>query len=69
MSPDLPDFDRLAQAISESRRLIDETKRLLEKSSEILVPPCSGLVAQDRNQPVVPGGGIECDSIRDSIRS
>ena len=59
MSPDLPDFDRLAQAISESRRLIDETKRLLEKSSEILVPACSGLVVQDRDQPMVPGVGIE----------
>ena len=59
MSPDLPDYDRLAMAISESRRLIDETKRLLEKSSEILVPPCSGLAVQDRDQPMVPGVGIE----------
>jgi len=59
MSPDLPDYDRLAIAISESRRLIDETKRLLKKSSEILVPPCSGLVVQERDQPVVPGVGIE----------
>jgi len=59
MSPDLPDYDRLAMAISESRRLIDETKRLLEKSSEILVPPCGGLAVQDRDQPMVPGVGIE----------
>ena len=39
MYPELPtDNDRLSHAISESRRLIDETKRLLKESSEVLVP-------------------------------
>jgi len=39
MYPELPtDNDRLSHAISESRRLIEATKRLLKESSEVLVP-------------------------------